>query len=100
MATAGRLPPRPAKRSVLRVLPSDAFKTITIESDAAQTITSITYTKADDALYPTDSLYYKLAIRARLPAAPFTTLYFPVIQICKSADGGTTNARGRGCRRS
>src|SRR5688500_14551723 len=41
----------------IRPVPSDAFKTLTIEKDAAETITSVTYTKADGVLFPSDSLY-------------------------------------------
>ena len=70
------------------VLPlTSDFGKIAIEKDAAGTVTAVTWQKPDADLLPADSEYYKLVVRLRVPNQPFTTVYFPIIQTCKAADG-------------
>ncbi|HEX6765886.1 MAG TPA: hypothetical protein VF103_10425, partial [Polyangiaceae bacterium] len=40
--------------------------------------------------FATDSLYYKLVVRMKPPNAPFSTVFFPVHQTCRDADGVET----------
>jgi hypothetical protein len=82
----------PAGVGSILPLTSD-FGKITLEKDAAGTITAVTWQKADADLLPSDSEYYKLLIRMRTPSAPFTTIYFPVIQTCKKPDGTLLTTR-------
>ncbi len=78
----------PAGLSGVRVLNSE-FGRATVETNATGQPTAVTWTKDDADINPGDTHYYKLGIRARLPNAPFTTLYFPTVQTCKLPDGGT-----------
>jgi len=76
----------PAGLSAILPLTSD-FGKITIEKDAAGTVTAVTWQKADGDVLASDSEYYKLVVRMRTPNQPFSTVYFPIIQTCKAADG-------------
>jgi uncharacterized protein YcnI len=68
---------------------SSSFGAVSVEADATGVPTSVTWTRASiDQTLPADSAYYELALRAKLPDAPFTTVYFKTIQICRNADGG------------
>jgi periplasmic copper chaperone A len=82
----------PANVTSVRPLTSD-FGKVTTEKDSAGTITAVTWQKADVNVLDDDSQYYKLTLRARLPDAPFTTVFFPAQQTCKAKDGtmSTTN---------
>jgi uncharacterized protein YcnI len=66
---------------------ANTFGKATVVRDAAQNVTSVTWTKADADVLPADDDYYKLSIRMKVPDAPFTTLYFPTHQTCKTAAG-------------
>lgn len=79
----------PAGVTSLRTVRSD-FGKATVEKDALGNVTSVTWQKPDADLLPADTGYYKLTIRARMPNTPFTTLYFPTRQTCKSATGTLT----------
>jgi uncharacterized protein YcnI len=74
----------------LRVVENGSFANVTIEKDAAGNVTSVTFTKAQSAVRAEDDAFYKLVLRFKLPDKPFTTLYFPANQVCKSQDGATT----------
>lgn len=80
----------PAGVTSLRVVESWPFTNVTTEKDAAGTVTSVTFSKPQERVRAADDGYYKLTIRAKLPDKPFTTLYFPAIQTCKSQDGSVT----------
>lgn len=80
----------PAGVTPLRVVESWPFATVTTEKDAAENVTSVTFSKAQNTVRAGDDGYYKLVVRAKLPKTPFATLYFPAVQTCKSADGATT----------
>lgn len=79
----------PSTVTSVRVLPN-AFGRATVQTNAAGAVTSVTWQKADADVAPGDSFYYALQIRARLPDAPFTTVYFPTRQTCRTAGGMTT----------
>jgi uncharacterized protein YcnI len=73
----------------VRALRSD-FGKATVERDAADVITAITWEKPDGELLDDDYGYYELAIRGRTPDAPFTRLTFVVTQTCRTAGGVET----------
>jgi uncharacterized protein YcnI len=77
----------PAGVTSVRALPSD-FGKVSVQKDAAGAVTSVTWTRSPSEILEGDVAYYELAIRARLPDAPFTTMYFPTHQYCKGGDGG------------
>lgn len=80
----------PSGVTSLRVVENSSFASVTLEKDAAGNVTSVTYTKAQSAVRAGDDAFYKLVLRFKLPDKPFTTVYFPTNQVCKSPDGATT----------
>ncbi|MDY7225452.1 DUF1775 domain-containing protein [Hyalangium rubrum] len=82
----------PAGVTSVRPMQSD-FGRVSVEKNAAGDVISITWQKADADVFASDISYYKLAVRLKVPNAPFTTVYFPTYQTCKAADGtiSTTN---------
>jgi hypothetical protein len=50
-------------------------------------VSSVTWEKPESEVLPSDTNYYTLALRLRVPNQPFTTLYFPAYQTCQTADG-------------
>jgi uncharacterized protein YcnI len=80
----------PSGVTSVRVVENGSFATVTTEKDAAENVTSVTFTKAQGAVRAADDAFYKLVLRLKLPANPFTTVYFPTSQVCKSADGNMT----------
>ena len=75
----------PKEVSSVRVIPS-VFGDAEIKTDDAGAALSVIWSKPA-ATRPQDDQFYQLAIRAKLPDAPFTTLYFPAKQSCRAADG-------------
>jgi periplasmic copper chaperone A len=73
----------------VRVLRSD-FGKATVERDAADAVTAVTWEKPAAELLDEDYGYYDLTIRARTPDAPFTKLTFVVTQTCRTAGGVET----------
>ncbi|MCE9672058.1 DUF1775 domain-containing protein [Myxococcus stipitatus] len=71
------------------VRPLDSvFGKATVEKDANGTVTAIIWTRASTAdVLPSDTHAHRVGLRARLPDAPFTTLYFPTTQTCIDATG-------------
>lgn len=61
----------------------------TVEVDDAGLVTAVTWEKPASDVLPSDTNYYTVALRIRVPNQPFTTLYFPTIQTCETADGET-----------
>jgi len=58
-----------------------------VMTDEAGSVVMVSWQKSEQALLGTDSQYYKLLVRLKTPDAPFTTLFFPAHQTCRSADG-------------
>lgn len=61
----------------------------TVEVDDAGIVTAVTWEKPVEEVVDGDVNYYELALRVRMPDAPFTTLYFPTYQECRTSDGDT-----------
>lgn len=76
----------PAGVTSVRPMRSD-FGKVSIEKDAAGTITAVSWQKAAGDALDTDIAYYKLVIRLKPPNAPFTTLALSALQTCRAADG-------------
>lgn len=78
----------PAGVTGVRVVENGSFASATIEKQG-DVVKSVTFTKAQSAVRAEDDGFYKLVLRAKLPDKPFTTLFFPAYQVCKSKDGAT-----------
>ncbi|MBX3161121.1 MAG: DUF1775 domain-containing protein [Deltaproteobacteria bacterium] len=76
----------PAGVTGVRALYSD-FGKPSVEKDASNNVTAVTWQKADADLQAEDIGFYELTIRARLPNAPFSRLQFNVEQTCRTAAG-------------
>jgi uncharacterized protein YcnI len=63
------------------------FGKVSVEKDAAGSVTAVVWQKADQDLLTSDIGYYKLVVRLKVPNQPFTVLYFPTHQTCKASDG-------------
>lgn len=59
----------------------------TVETNAAGIVTAVTWQKSMSAIVEGDPNYYTVSIRAKLPDAPFTTIYFPAHQVCSTPAG-------------
>ncbi len=66
------------------------FGQVDVETDAAGTIVSVTWTKPKDNVLDADTQYYKLVVRLKAPDQAFSTLYFPAHQTCRGSDGTET----------
>lgn len=78
----------PAGVTSVRPVPS-TFGRATVETDAAGAVVAVKWERPTSDLAPSDTNYYKLGVRARLPNTPFATLYFPARQICGTPNGAT-----------
>jgi len=58
-----------------------------VQTDAAGLVTSVTWRKPMNELAVGDPNYYKVSIRAKLPDAPFSVIYFPTTQTCSTPEG-------------
>jgi periplasmic copper chaperone A len=70
----------------LRALDSNLGEA-SLELDDAGLVTAVSWEKPEQRLLESDTGYYELSVRIKVPNAPFTTLYFPTYQTCLSADG-------------
>ena len=70
----------------VRPMRSD-FGKVSVEKDAAGTITAVSWQKPDEDALDADIAYYKLVIRLKVPNKPFTTTFFKAHQTCRSMDG-------------
>lgn len=61
-----------------------------IETNEAELVSAVTFEKSALDLYEGDYGFYRIVLRLRIPAAPFTSLVFPATQICSSPDGTQT----------
>jgi uncharacterized protein YcnI len=78
----------PAGVTSVRALTSD-FGKPTVTQNSAGLATAVTWTRPASEVLDVDTNYYELVMRAKLPDAPFTILYFPTEQTCLQSDGGT-----------
>ena len=76
----------PAGVTGVRGMPNE-FGKLKVERDAALNIVAVSWTRTAADLSATDDNFYKLGIRAKLPDAPFTRVFFPVHQVCQKPDG-------------
>jgi periplasmic copper chaperone A len=77
----------PKEATNIRAMPSP-FGDAQVKLDDAGVVSSVVFSK--DKARAVDDAYYQLSIRIKVPDAPFTTLYFPAKQVCRSADGKET----------
>src|SRR5262249_16380988 len=75
----------PPAVTTVRAETSD-FGKATVEKDTTGLVTAVTWQKADADLLDADTAYYKLFLRLKVPNQPFSTLFFPAHQTCKSTD--------------
>jgi len=75
--------------TAVRPMTSD-FGDVNVMTDDAGTIVMVSWQKAEASLQPKDTQFYKLLVRMKPPAEPFSTLYFPAHQTCKNADDTLT----------
>jgi len=73
----------------VRPMRSD-FGKVSVEKDAAGTITAVSWQKADADVLDADLAYYKLVIRLKVPNKPFATYFFKSQQTCRAMDGTTS----------
>jgi len=69
---------------------ANAFGKVTVTRalvNNVSTVTAVTWTKAPGDVLSGDDSFYKLTIRAKVPNAPFTTVYFPTHQTCTTSTG-------------
>jgi uncharacterized protein YcnI len=79
----------PAGVTSVRPETSDFGKT-SVEKDATGAITAVVWQKADADVLESDTQYYKLVVRLKIPNLPFTTVLFPAHQTCRAPDGTVT----------
>ncbi len=75
----------PAGVTSVRPLFGGALGEPKIVKDATGAVTSVSWTKS--TVLDSDYAFYQLSIRLKTPDAPFTTLYFPTTQKCRTAAG-------------
>ncbi|MEO8904118.1 MAG: YcnI family protein [Polyangiaceae bacterium] len=76
----------PAGVTSVRPETSD-FGQVDVETDDAGSVVLVSWKKSAAAALKTDTQFYKLTVRLKLPDAPFSTVYFPAHQTCLAADG-------------
>ncbi len=78
----------PKGMTSVRPMFSDFGMTSTVTDPADATIvTNVIWQKPIETALDSDSNYYKLAARMKVPDEPFTTVYFKIHQTCRAADG-------------
>lgn len=68
----------------------NSFGQADVETNAAGAVTAVSFTKSDSAVLPTDTQYYELTIRLKVPDQPFNVIFFPAHQTCTDSKGKTT----------
>ena len=76
----------PKEVTSVRAMPSVSFNDPEVSTDDAGLVTAVSWTKSGKVRAKDDG-YYQLAIRIKVPNTPFSTLYFPTKQTCRTADG-------------
>jgi periplasmic copper chaperone A len=61
-----------------------------VELDDAGLVRAVSWEKNESSVLDGDYNYYKVTLRLKVPNAPFTALYFPTRQVCRSPDGEET----------
>jgi uncharacterized protein YcnI len=79
----------PSTVTSVRVLPN-VFGDAQLKTDDTGAATAVIWSKPTASVRAQDDAFYQLAIRAKLPDAAFTTVYFPAKQTCRAADGKET----------
>ncbi|CAM3107345.1 DUF1775 domain-containing protein [Corallococcus soli] len=75
---------------VTGVRPVDStFGKAEVEKDGTGRVTAVTWTRNGD-VRAADTHYFHLGLRAKLPAKPFTTVFFPTEQTCRTPAGVET----------
>ncbi len=69
---------------------TSGFGAVSVEKSAAGAVTAVVWQKDDKDALPSDTNYYKLTMRIKVPDQAFTTLRFPAHQTCRAADGTLT----------
>jgi uncharacterized protein YcnI len=72
----------------VRGIASPTWGEAQVLADDAGVVTSVVWSK--DKARSVDDQFYQLGIRIKVPDAPFTTLYFPAKQTCRTPDGKET----------
>lgn len=70
----------------VRAVPNPAF-TVEIVLDDAELPDKVIFSKDPATVRPADDMYYQLGLRVAVPDQPFTTMFFPATQRCRSAEG-------------
>jgi periplasmic copper chaperone A len=81
----------PAEVTSVRAVNSDLGRA-RIEKNTAGLVTAVIWSKPPAEIVEGDPNYYRLTLRLRVPNKPFTTLYFPTIQTCRTPAGVETTA--------
>jgi len=81
----------PAGVTSVRALDATWAKAM-VKKDASGAVTSVLWTKNVVDVLPEDVNYYQVSLRARMPATPFATLYFPTLQTCRDELGNITES--------
>ena len=66
---------------------ADFGKAVLTKDDTTGNVTAVTWAKADEDVLAEDSHLYKFTVSLRLPERPFTRIFFPVIQTCRTSAG-------------
>ncbi|MFB1481899.1 YcnI family protein [Corallococcus sp. RDP092CA] len=72
---------------VTNVRPVDSvFGRAEVEKDASGNVTAVTWTRTGE-VRAADTHFFRLGLRMKLPSRPFTTLFFPTTQTCRTPAG-------------
>ncbi|MFP2895737.1 YcnI family protein [Corallococcus sp. 4LFB] len=73
---------------VTGVRPVDSvFGKAEVEKDASGNVTAVTWTRPTDEVKAADTHFFHLGLRMKLPAKPFTPVFFPTTQTCRTPAG-------------
>lgn len=75
----------PEELTAVRGVPSPEFGDADVILDATELPVAVVWQK--DEVRPRDDAYYSLSIRITVPDLPFTKLYFPATQTCRTPEG-------------
>ncbi|MBN8226735.1 YcnI family protein [Corallococcus macrosporus] len=76
---------------VTGVRPVDSvFGKAEVEKDANGNVTAVTWTRPTGEVKAADTHFFHLGLRMKLPAKPFTSVFFPTTQTCRTPAGVET----------
>jgi uncharacterized protein YcnI len=78
----------PEEVTTVRALPAVDFGEAEVVTNDAKLVTSVVWSKPTPRA--ADDHFYQMAIRIKVPDAPFTKLSFPAKQTCRTPDGTET----------